>query len=71
VILTSIADCLHPLPNNAVNELRIRQACFAGCEGEVFVVSEDRVRVCFDEIEFVLGRETQIDSRVAVDGQQR
>ena len=58
------------MSDDAVDELWIRQPCLPGCECEVFVICENRVWVCLDKIEFVLGRQAQIDPRVAVDGQQ-
>ena len=66
----SIADCFHPLPSDSVDELRIWQACLSGCEREVFVVSENGIRVRLDEVELVFGCQAQIDSRVAIDCQQ-
>ena len=64
-----VADCLYSLPRYPVNQLRIWQACFPGCEGEVLIVGENRIRVCLDEIEFVFGCQAQIDARVAVNCQ--
>src|SRR5882724_10923783 len=66
----SIANCVYPLPGDSLDELRIWQACLSGCEREVFVVSENGIRVRLDEIELVFGCQAQIDSRVAVDCQQ-
>ena len=67
VISRSVSNRFYPLPNDSLDELRIGQTCFPGCEGEVFVGGENGIRVCLDEIEFVFGCQTQIDARVAVD----
>src|SRR6266516_6466162 len=66
----SIANCFYPLPSDSFDELRIWQACPSGCEREVFVVSENGIRVRLYEIELVFGCQAQIDSSVAVDCQQ-
>src|SRR5207248_11437062 len=38
--------------------------------GEVLVLGENGIRIGFDEIDFVVRREAQIEPRVAVDGEQ-
>jgi hypothetical protein len=37
----SVANCFYALPSDPIDELRIGQTCFRGCEREVFVVSEN------------------------------
>src|SRR6266496_2554739 len=66
----SIANGIHPLPDDPLDQLWIRHACFPGCEREVFVVCENRIWVGLDEVELVLRREAQIDAGVTVNCQQ-
>ena len=63
----SVANCFYALPSDPIDQLRIWQPCFPGCESEVFVVCENGIWVRLDKIQLVLRRKTQIDSRIAVD----
>jgi hypothetical protein len=63
----SVANGFYPLPSDPIDELWIRQAGLSGCESEVFVVRENGIRIRLNEIELVLGREAQIDSRITID----
>ena len=56
----SVANGFYALPSDPIDELWIRQAGLSGCESEVFVVSENGIRVRLDEIEFVFGCQAQI-----------
>src|SRR5438477_6824630 len=66
----SIANGIHPLPDDPLDKLRIQEPCLAGWEREVVVVGEGRVWVRLDEVEFVFGREAKINSCVAVNCEQ-
>src|SRR5487761_2433611 len=61
---------LQPRADDALDELRIIQAGLERGLREVLVGGEDGVRVGFDEINLVGGRDAQVYARVAVNGQQ-
>src|SRR3982074_763939 len=52
--------------DDPVEHLRIGKTRFESGLREIFVLGEDRIRVGFDEINFVARCETQIETRVAV-----
>ena len=66
-LLLSIPNRLHSVPNDPVDQLRIRQARLARREREVFVLREMGIWVRLDEINLVGRRQPQVDARVAVD----
>src|SRR5437763_6946325 len=66
----SISNRLHPVPDDPVDQLRIRQARLACRKREVLVLRQNGIRVCLDKINLVVRGEPQIDARVTVDGEQ-
>src|SRR4051794_19288511 len=56
--------------DNSVDELGVGEAGFLGGLGEVFVFGEDGVGVGFDEINFVVAGEAEVEAGVAVDGEE-
>src|SRR5438093_9674707 len=66
----SISNRLHPVPDDPVDQLRIRQARLACRKREVLVLRQNGVGVRLDEINLVGRRQPQVDARVAVDRKQ-
>src|SRR5437762_9029325 len=66
----SVPERIHPLPDDPVDQLRIRQARLARRLGEVFVFGQNRIWIRLNEINFVGRRQPQVDTSVAVNSEQ-
>ena len=51
-----IPQGIHSLPDDAIDQLRIRQARLSRRLGEIFVFCQDRIWIRLDEINFVVRR---------------
>src|SRR6266567_3597351 len=66
----SVPERIHPLPDDTVNQLRIRQARLARRLREVFVFGQNRIWIRLNEINFIGRRQPQVDAGVAIDSEQ-
>src|SRR5437773_8865556 len=66
----SVPERIHPLPDDPVDQLRIGQSRLARRLGEVFVFGQNRIWICLNEINFVGRRQSQVDTRVAINSEQ-
>ena len=58
------------MPDNSLDQLRIKETGLFGREREVLVCRQMRIRIRLDEINFVGWRQPQVDARVTVDREQ-
>src|SRR5690242_1501295 len=66
----SIASGVESQPDDSRDQLRVGKVCFEGGLRKVLVFGKDGIRVGFDEIDLVVWSKTEVEARVAVDGEQ-
>src|SRR5438270_1795020 len=65
-----IPERIHPLPDDPIDQLRIGQTCFARRLREIFILGQNRIWICLNEIDFVVRRQPQVNAGVAIDCEQ-
>src|SRR5215467_16176884 len=66
----SIANRVHPLSDDPVDQLSVRQTGFRRGKCKIFIAGEHWIWICLDEINLVVWRQPQVDARVTIDGKQ-
>src|SRR5207302_124353 len=66
----SIPHRVQSKADDPVDQLRVGKTRFESGLREIFVLGENRIRVCFNEINLVVRREAQIKTRVAVNREE-
>src|SRR4030095_6240752 len=56
VCSASIPQRIHPLPDDAIDQLWIGQACLTRGLRKIFILGQDWIRICLDKIDFVFRR---------------
>ncbi len=65
----SIPHCRKSESDDAIDQVRIGNVRLLGGECEVFIGGQNRIRICLDKVDLVIGGKAQINARVTINSE--